>query len=102
TPNSSANPAPRGSIVVLYATGEGQTSPPGVDGSIAAGVLPSPRLPVSVRVGGTPAELLYAGAAPALVAGALQVNARIPIDTTPGNAVPILLVVGDFSSQPGV
>jgi uncharacterized protein (TIGR03437 family) len=102
TLNSSTNPAPRGSIVVLYATGEGQTSPPGVDGRIAASILPKPRLPVSVRLGGTEAELLYAGAAPALVAGVLQVNVRIPADAVPGNAVPILLVVGDFTSQPGI
>jgi hypothetical protein len=32
--NSPANPAARGSIVVLFVTGEGQTSPPGVTGKL--------------------------------------------------------------------
>ena len=41
--NSSANPAAAGSIVVLYATGEGQTIPAGVDGLLAHGpVYPKP------------------------------------------------------------
>ena len=31
TPNSQASPAPVGSVVTFYATGAGQTAPPGVD-----------------------------------------------------------------------
>jgi uncharacterized protein (TIGR03437 family) len=44
--NSTRNPAVRGSISSLYATGEGQTNPPGVNGSIYPGTPghPSPRL----------------------------------------------------------
>jgi len=34
--NTAVNPAPAGSIVSLFATGEGQTSPAGVDGKPAA------------------------------------------------------------------
>ena len=42
TVNSSKSPAARGSIVSIYATGEGQTQPGGVDGRIAAGgILPA-------------------------------------------------------------
>ena len=37
TPNSPANPAEKGSVVVLFGTGEGQTNPRGVDGRIAMG-----------------------------------------------------------------
>lgn len=36
--NSKANPAAKGSVVVLFATGEGQTNPGGADGKIAAGL----------------------------------------------------------------
>ena len=50
--NSAANPAAQNSVLVLYATGEGQTNPAGVDGKIATDVLPKPLLPVSVSVGG--------------------------------------------------
>lgn len=39
-PNSAANPAAKGSIITLYATGEGQTLPPSVDGKLAViGIL---------------------------------------------------------------
>ena len=40
--NSAAHPAPPGSIISLYATGEGQTSPAGVDGKPAQAPLPQP------------------------------------------------------------
>jgi uncharacterized protein (TIGR03437 family) len=96
--NSAANPAPAGSIVVLYGTGEGLTDPPGVDGRIAGDVLPKPRLPVSVRIGGRDAQVLYAGAAPGLVAGVIQINVRVPAEVAPGPAVPVVVQVGANSS----
>lgn len=102
TINSANNPATRSSIVVLYATGAGQTTPPGVDGKIANTELPKPLLPVSVRIGGELAEVIYAGAAPGLVAGVMQVNVRIPNGTNPSNAVPVTLTVGSANSQQGV
>jgi uncharacterized protein (TIGR03437 family) len=82
--NSTSNPAAKGSIVVLYGTGEGQTSPTGVDGRLALNVFPKPVLPVSVRIGGRVAEVLYFGAAPGLVAGVSQANVRIPADVSTG------------------
>jgi uncharacterized protein (TIGR03437 family) len=100
--NSPSNPAAKGAVVMLYGTGEGQTDPPGVDGKPCGEVPPKPTQPVSVRIGGVPAEVLYAGGAPGLVAGVLQVNARIPTQAPSGNAVPVLLTVGGFSSQPEV
>lgn len=99
--NTSSNPAARGSIVVLYATGEGATDPAGVDGQVAANVYPKPRLPVAVRIGGVNAEVLYAGAAPSLVAGVMQVNAKVP-DNVPDGNVPIQIVVGNAESPAGV
>ncbi|MEO7143669.1 MAG: hypothetical protein ABI165_09230, partial [Bryobacteraceae bacterium] len=67
--NSPLNPADRGSVVVIYATGAGATDPLGVDGQVTAGVPPRPVLPVSVQIGGIDSEILYAGAAPGLIAG---------------------------------
>jgi len=96
--NSASNPAPPGSIVVLYATGEGQTEPGGVDGLLARAALPKPRLPVKVRIGARDAEVLYAGAAPGLVAGVMQVNARVPDNAPSGSAVPIEISVGEARS----
>lgn len=51
-----------GSIVVLYGTGEGQTSPGGQDGLLASTTYRSPIAPVSVQVGGKAAQVLYFGA----------------------------------------
>jgi len=99
TVNSAAAPAAKGSVIAIYATGEGQTSPAGVDGLIASGdVLPRPAQPVAVRVDGQPAEVLYAGAAPGQVAGLMQVNVRIPAGVSSGS-VPIEIQVGDVRSQ---
>jgi uncharacterized protein (TIGR03437 family) len=100
--NSLSSPAQKGSIVVLFATGEGQTSPFGVDGKLATDPYPKPVHPVSVRIGGIDAEIIYAGAAPQEVAGVLQVNARVPNGVVSGNAVPIWLNVGNAVSQPGM
>ncbi len=99
TANTGAEP---GSIVVLYATGEGVTDPAGVDGMLAASVYPRPILPVRVTVGGLNADVLYAGAAPQLAAGLMQINVRLPFNLPAASAVPITLAVGDNSSQPGV
>jgi uncharacterized protein (TIGR03437 family) len=100
--NSATNPAPRGSVIILYGTGAGQTNPAGSDGKLAGEPLPRPVLPVTVRIGGLAAEVLYAGSAPGLVEGVLQVNARVPAGVTPGSAVPVQISVGSFSSQEGV
>jgi uncharacterized protein (TIGR03437 family) len=100
--NGPGNPAERGSAVILYATGEGQTDPGGTDGKLAVGVYPRPRLPVSVRIGGIEGDVWYAGAAPGLVAGALQVNVKVPETVAAGAAVPVILKIGDRISQPGV
>ena len=96
--NGTANPAAIGSYIVIFATGEGQTDPPGVDGKIATAVYPKPKLPVSLTIGGIDAFIAYAGAAPFAVAGALQVNAVVPADVTPGLAVPVVLKIGSVSS----
>jgi uncharacterized protein (TIGR03437 family) len=102
TVNSAAKPADKGSIVVIYATGEGQTSPLGVDGQLANGPFyPQPLQKVTVNIGGIPAEVLYAGAVPALVAGVMQINVRIPANVSSGD-VPVDIVVATVHSQPGV
>lgn len=102
TVNSPANPAPRGSIIALYATGEGATDPQGVEARVNTGrELPAPRLPVRVRLGGVEATPVYAGAAPDSVTGLMQVNVRIPDATPSGGTVPVVLAVGTALSQVG-
>jgi uncharacterized protein (TIGR03437 family) len=100
--NSPSNPARMGSIVTLYSTGEGQTSPGGVDGKPAVAPLPHPVLPVFVTIGGVSAEVDYAGGAPGEVAGVMQINVRIPSIVQPGSAVPVAVQVGTASGPTGV
>jgi uncharacterized protein (TIGR03437 family) len=98
--NSSSKPADKGHIVMLYATGEGQTTPGGVDGRPANGIYPQPLGPVTAQVNGKDAEVLYYGAAPGLVAGVMQVNVRVPADAPSGN-VSVVIKTGADSSQSG-
>ena len=99
--NTVINGAEPGSIVVLYLTGEGQTVPAGIDGQPALSNLPKPILPVSVKLGGVPSEVLYAGAAPQYVAGLMQVNVRLP-GFPHGAVVPVTVTIGSNDSQAGV
>jgi uncharacterized protein (TIGR03437 family) len=101
TVNSAAAPAQKGGYISIFATGEGQTVPGGIDGQIASGALPHPAQAVQVLIDGRPAEVQYAGAAPGAVAGLFQVNARIPLDASSGS-VPIEIHVGNVASQPGM
>ncbi len=96
--NHAGNPAAPGEIVIIYGTGAGQTSPPGVDGEIVGPDPPRPLAPVKVWIGGAEAALEYAGGAPGFVAGVLQVNARVPQSLRPG-AHPIFLEIGQLRSQ---
>jgi uncharacterized protein (TIGR03437 family) len=82
--NAPGNPAPRGSIVLLFATGQG-------DGSLKA----------SLKIGDYPAELLYAGPAPGFP-GLMQLNARVPSGFAPPGRLPVLLQIGTAMSQAGV
>jgi len=50
---------------------------------------PVPRQAVRVKVGGEPAEIIYAGAAPHAVEGLLQVNFRVPAKAPLSDAVPV-------------
>ena len=70
------------------------------NGAVTDSNLLRPLQPVSIRIGTQTAELLYAGSAPSLVHGVLQVNVRIPAGLLPGD-YPIKLVVGNNVSPPG-
>jgi len=105
--NTPSNPARAGSVVVLFATGAGPLDPIPEDGKPVADPLPR-TLPVTAYVGSCQAGVLYSGSAPGLIAGAIQVNLRIPETAPPpappgftcgsGN-VPVLLLFGGASTQ---
>ena len=75
--NSAEHPAPPGSVVAIWVTGIGAT-PYGFwqDGYLAGG--PTDFWCCQVYVDGYPADVLYGGAAPGIVAGVAQVNFQWP------------------------
>jgi uncharacterized protein (TIGR03437 family) len=83
---SKTNPAHRGDYLVLYGTG--------------GGVSPSPS-DVTVTIGGVDCAVSYAGAAPGLVAGALQVNVVVAAGV-PSGEQPIVVHIAGTASQAGV
>jgi uncharacterized protein (TIGR03437 family) len=73
------------------------------DGSILISVIQptsGPQAPLSLTIGGQPAQINYAGAAPFEVAGMLQINAVVPQGIGSG-AQPVVLKIGanDNSAQ---
>lgn len=98
--NSEANPADAGSIIAIFATGGGQTTPGGVTGRMA-GITPLPLLAatVSATAGGLQATLIQASDAPGLIQGVMQVNVQLPAGVAGMGNVPLVLKVGNQSSQ---
>jgi uncharacterized protein (TIGR03437 family) len=99
--NTAANPAAPGTVVQIFATGDGVLNPQPLDGSIIVPPLPLTTQLVSVTIGGLSAPLFYSGAAPGSVAGLWQVNAGVPANA-PSGALPVVIRAGAAQSQPGV
>jgi uncharacterized protein (TIGR03437 family) len=99
--NSPANPAARGSVIQIYGTGEGQTSPAGVTGTVNGSDLKTPLASVKVTIGDQDAVVRYSGSAGNSVAGLFQVNVIVPQSITPGTAIPIRISVGGVLSPSG-
>jgi uncharacterized protein (TIGR03437 family) len=96
-------PAKPGDLVTLWATGLGDTNPKVDAAAIAQAAAPTVNT-VTVTLNGTalvPADVMYAGLAPGLVAGAYQINIRIPAGVAAGDAA-IKLAVNGNSSADGV
>ena len=97
--NSLSNPAQPGSIITFWVNGAGLFRTSLEDGSIVVPPLPMPALPINVILDQYPTplavEVLYAGAAPGMLAGILQMNIRIPPNSGPGSYSAIELHVGN-------
>jgi uncharacterized protein (TIGR03437 family) len=93
--NSTGNPAARGSVIALYCTGGGVTTPATTTDGLVIGV-PAPKLTaqppaaVKVTIGGV-------DAVPGTIAGFTQINVKVP-EVTPGLALPVVVKIGDFTS----
>ncbi len=97
--NGPSSPAPKGSFVTIYFTGGGITNPAGSTGSVNSGsVLKKLLQDVFVTVGGRTADVPFAGAAPTLVDGVLQLNIQLDPATPSGSAQPLIIRVGGVVS----
>ena len=100
--NSVSHPAAVGDYISIFATGGGATTPASVDGILTSLPLPYANAPVSVTIGGITRTAIYAGGAPGLIAGALQINVQVPEGVTAGPSVPLEVTVGNATAQAGV
>ena len=85
TPNSATSPAKLGSVIVLYVTGLGETNPLSVDGLVNTFPLPVPLSLPGIYIGQTQVQPLFAGAAPGLISGIIQVNVPLPASINGGS-----------------
>ena len=106
--NSLSNPAARGSVVTVWATGLGPIAPPEAGGMLVGFPLPHNVLAVEVKgiyQLGIPSPMnyyvtfnvTYAGPAPYLVAGVTQINFQV--DTFPSNGM-IYVILPSSQSLP--
>ena len=102
--NGPGNAATAGQALIVYWTGGGALSPAAPDGLLVSVNPPYPNvlLPVTATLGGAPASIGYAGAVPTLAPGILQANIIIPDNAPKGDAVALLIRVGNFVTQTGV
>jgi uncharacterized protein (TIGR03437 family) len=98
TGNGPGTLAAKGSVVSVYMTGEGQTSPAGATGAIAPVNVPAPwkqpKLKATATIAGLSAPVQYYGSAPGEISGVMQVNVQIPANA-PSGALPIVITLTD-------
>src|SRR6185295_6484169 len=92
-----------GHTVTAFITGEGNVTPRVLTAntsapSTALSALPKPGLPVTVTVGGVPAQITFVGIPSGLV-GVTQINFTIP-QGAPLGTVPMIVNVGGVDSPP--
>jgi uncharacterized protein (TIGR03437 family) len=93
--NNGANPAQAGSIVTLYATGQGAIGGMPTDGQPAQGIVATPETPqVFINAGFVPAgDVQWSGLAPGF-AGLWQINVQVPSNAPPGDVVVFIIYRG--------
>jgi uncharacterized protein (TIGR03437 family) len=99
--NFGTNPAARGSIIQIFATGGGDTTPllaPGDAAPVSGNPLVQTNAQPTVTIGGISEAASFSGMAPGFV-GLWQINAEVPAAVTPGSAVPLSVNIGGVQSN---
>jgi uncharacterized protein (TIGR03437 family) len=94
---NAAKPASAGEVVVVFCTGLGAVTPPGVTGALASG-LSTTNVTPTIIVGGTSANIAYSGLAPGLV-GLYQINFTVPPSTASGS-IEVIVTANGVASNP--
>jgi uncharacterized protein (TIGR03437 family) len=99
TVNSETNPAPQGTFISLFLTGQGPVTPPVASGQ-AAPLIPLSRvIPfASAQVGGQEANILFLGLAPGFV-GLAQASIELPAGLT--GRLPVTLTIDEKTGSSG-
>src|SRR5579883_143599 len=113
TLNSASSPAPRGSVISLFGTGQGQVSPAVADGAAAPSDTLATTVAVAtsdgkaclasqpslcVAIGSSFGDVQFSGLAPGFV-GLWQLNVKIPQDALTGAAVPVRVLINGSASN---
>jgi uncharacterized protein (TIGR03437 family) len=96
---TAADPVHKGESVIVYATGLGAVNNPPASGA-ASGAAPTLD-PVTVEIGGTPAQVSYSGLAPGSV-GLYQLEVTVPADAPSGVAPVVVTAAGAVSETVGM
>jgi uncharacterized protein (TIGR03437 family) len=100
--NVATTPAAAGSVISVFMTGGGQTSPLSTTGTVTPGGATLYKIPgtVTALIGGVNAPVQFAGAAPGEVTGVIQVNILVPAGVS-GSALPLSITVNNSVSPSG-
>ena len=94
-----ASPARRGSVIQIYASGQGATDPSVEDGAARGGLAPAQsRLVPRVYFAGELAEVLFSGLQPDFP-GLWQINVRVPDSAVLSGQTPVFVAIGSNASN---
>jgi endo-1,4-beta-xylanase len=99
--NSASNPAAAGTVIQIFGTGGGAIVGGATDGALAPQSAVWLATQPTATIGGMTAQVDYAGSAPGLVNGAMQVNLTVPSGLTPGPQ-PVVIQFGSAQTQAGI
>jgi uncharacterized protein (TIGR03437 family) len=93
-----ARPATAGDVLIIYCAGLGPVYPL-IDAGFVVDRLIQTAAPIGLTIGGVQAQVLFSGLTGGLT-GLYQVNAIMPDGVSAGDAVPVVLTMGNASSPP--
>jgi uncharacterized protein (TIGR03437 family) len=113
TVNSATNPAPRGTYISIYATGQGAVPGAPPDGTLVSGAVSAP-IPLRVNIAGNyldsmtydstsdvPKDQWLAYSGLNAYPGLWQINAYIPHAVVPKTQIPLIIVGGGITNSDG-